>query len=161
MITFEKSKRYLFYYVGVLLVTITLFISWVVMIVKNPGSTSGDIVLLSFLFLILFGGEALFLIIYLIRPKVVLSVDEEGAYLHLSKKKTKEVAFSNFSSVGNMRRNLVIATKDSELYVVRFLKDHKKAEETLKTMFNTFITNHPECYFDMTESADKQKHEEK
>ena len=66
MITFEKSKRYLFYYVGVLLVTITLFISWVVMIVKNPGSTSGDIVLLSFLFLILFGGEALFLIIYLL-----------------------------------------------------------------------------------------------
>ena len=90
MITFEKSKRYLFYYVGVLLVTITLFISWVVMIVKNPGSTSGDIVLLSILFLILFGGEALFLIIYLIRPKVVLSVDEEGAYLHLSKKRQKK-----------------------------------------------------------------------
>ena len=31
-----------------------------------------------------------------------------------------------------MRRNLVIATKDSELYVVRFLKDHKRLKKRLK-----------------------------
>ena len=71
MITFEKSKRYLFYYIGVLAATIALFISWVVMIVQNQGSTSGDIILLALLFLILFGGEVVFLVLYLIRPKIV------------------------------------------------------------------------------------------
>lgn len=130
------------------------------MIVKNPGSTSGDIVLLSLLFLILFGGEIVFLIVYLVRPKIVLTIDEEGVFLHLTKKKTKAVAFSNFGSVGNMRRNLVIATKDSELYVIRFLKDNKKAEETLKAMFNAFITNHPERYFANIEDEDKQKRDQ-
>ncbi|OQA78946.1 MAG: hypothetical protein BWY30_00361 [Tenericutes bacterium ADurb.Bin239] len=161
MITFEKSKRYLFYYIGVLAATIALFISWVVMIVQNQGSTSGDIILLALLFLILFGGEVVFLILYLIRPKIVLSVDEEGAYLHMSKKKTKQVPFSNLGSVGNMRRNLVLATKDSELYVVRFLKETARAEETLKAMLNLFITNHPERYFSNVQVATEHETNEK
>jgi hypothetical protein len=60
-----------------------------------------------------------------------------------------------------MRRNLVLATKDSELYVVRFLKETARAEETLKAMLNLFITNHPERYFSNVQVATEHETNEK
>lgn len=147
MVTFAKARRFIYLYLGGLILTLGALALWIVLLVTSPGSKIGDIVLLSILFFILISGEALFIGLYLYRPATILSFDDENVYMHLSKKKTITYPFSDISSFGRVRHNLVLVTKSGDVRIIRFLKSGSETEAALKTGLNAFITKHPDRYF--------------
>ncbi|MFA5485641.1 MAG: hypothetical protein WCY90_01860 [Bacilli bacterium] len=157
MVTFKKSRHYIYLYLGGLILTLGALALWIVLLATSPGSKIGDIVLLSILFFILIGGEALFIGLYLRRPVTVLSFDDENVYVHLSKKKTITYPFSDISSFGKFRHNLVVVTKSGDMRIIRFIKNSHEAEAALKTGLNAFINNHPDRYFTKNLLNDENK----
>lgn len=157
MVTYQKANRYLFLYIFSLVLTLGALVAWIILLNVNSGTKIGDIVLLSILFAILFGGELLFIILFLIRPRIILAFDDENVEVYLSKKRKVIFPFSNLSSFGLIRRNLVLVTKSSDLHVVRFLSNSKQSELALKEGLNTFITNHPDRYFTKDLLKDEEK----
>lgn len=147
MAEFKKSKRHLILYLIGFLLTIGALVAWILLLLKTGETKVGDIVLLGLFFLVLFGGELLFIILYLVRPLILLSFNDEEVIVHLSKKRDVVYPFSNLSSFGKIRNNLVLVTKDGEMRIVRFLKDSYQTEAALKAGLNAFITNHPDRYF--------------
>ncbi len=147
MATFNKSKRFLAIYLVGLLLTLGALVAWIILLVRTGESRVGDIVLLSILFLIILGGELLFIGLYLIRPATVLAFNDEEVVVYLSKKRAIHYPFSDISSIGKIRHNLVVVTKSGEMRIVRFLKNSIETEVALKAGLNAFITNHPDRYF--------------
>lgn len=147
MTQYVKAKRYLYYFIGGLLLSFLILGLWIGLLVNTTGSKPGDIVLLAILFFIIIGGQGLFLFIYLKRPAVLLALDEEEVTIFLSKKKDIKIPFSELSSFGKIRRNVVIITKKNEVFMLRFLKKDVEAEASLKRALNTFINHHPDRYF--------------
>lgn len=160
MITFKKAHRYLALYLSGLIFLLAMLSLWIVLLVKNPGSKVGDIVLLAILFAILLGGSGIFIGLYLYRPATVLALDDENVYVYLSKKKTVTYPFSDISSFGKIRHNLVIVTKSGEMRIVRFLVNGRETELALKTGLNAFITKYPDRYFTNNLLKEDQKSKE-
>lgn len=156
MTTFSKEKSFLYRYIIGLVITLALLGGWIYTLIKFPGSKVGDIILLSLFFTILLLGEGLFIGVYLIRPSIVLSIDADNIYIHLTKKKTKIIPFVNVTSIGNIRKSAVIVTKDYEMTTVRFLGAKSGAEEALREGLNQYISVKPELYFQKDDLISKK-----
>lgn len=147
MAKYYKAKRYLYYFLIGLFFSIAILGLWIGLLLNTSGSKPGDILLLALLFLMIIGGQLVFLVIYLRRPDTLLSFDEEEVIIYFTKNKEVKIPFSELSSFGKIRHNIVIITKKNEVIMLRFLKDDTGAEAALKLALNVFINNHPDRYF--------------
>lgn len=147
MAKYYKAKRYLYYFIAGLFLTLAILGLWIGLLLNTSGSKPGDIVLLAILFVMIIGGQVVFLVIYLRRPNMLLSFDDEEVIIYLTRHKEVKIPFSELSSFGKIRRNIVVITKKNEVIMLRFLKADTEAEAALKLALNVFINNHPDRYF--------------
>lgn len=146
---FQKGRRSLYLFIAGLVLTIAVLVTWLVLTLKSPAVEVGDVLLLSFLFVVLLGGEIAMLALYFRRPNILLEADQTSVFIHLSRKKVINIAVSDLSTITLNRSILYLVTKESKLYTVRFLRDPREAQAFLKARLHDFINNNPDAYFNI------------
>lgn len=145
--SFPKSSKQLFLYIGLLIASIAVFLFWLVFIVSNSATQSGDIILLSFMFAVVFFLCFTMLFLYFRQPKVVISVENETIIYHKSTKNEVRFHLLDINTFSSFQSHLAISTKDNKMTIVRFLKAPHMVRETLSNVLNTYIKDNPERYF--------------
>lgn len=157
MIIGYKSRRGLFRYLGMLLLTIIVFLVVIGLLFLFKASS----ILSDIIFWVVFGAIILLILAlmtfqYLLLPKILLTVKDHAVTLHFSWKREVVIPFNEIVSIGLLpepkailfpAENLVIVTKTRGTYAVSFLKNHREILQQILTVFNNYIVDSADIYF--------------
>lgn len=142
-----KARKYFYIYLSALGLTLAVFFLWIFLLLKTSGSETGDIILLALFFTVLMGGELFFLILYLSKPKTLLTYEGECIQVNISKAKTRFINFNELTSIGVAGKSVLLMHKDRTVTYIRFLAKPQEARDTLQMALNQYINNNPDKYF--------------